>query len=329
MNASGDDHDYCVVTHSSPKPGTTPVGPKEVTVKSFSMAMGIQRPGYLLLSLPFLPPSSPPPSSSSLLDPSFSPCLLPSQLDVYLYLYIPLLILSLLLIYGHRLHRLLSTSRRHHARQNGLPIHGHHKSLSRSLFHLRPPTTSRAGGDDGSDEDDGMISDYATYVSPSPTRMTHSAYPPASSHGHLYGHGHASHPSLDGTVALERSVGSLMMQDLEDGMITPIGIGGSGLDSTSGARGPARRTSRMFWADPSPSFPSGSGTSRTLPFASALRRLLGPSLHRSLGRVTGYLDMTAGKLGRHPLVKGGVRDFCRAVGPSAGAYVAVWAWYLW
>ncbi|KAK0618065.1 hypothetical protein B0T17DRAFT_536803 [Bombardia bombarda] len=43
---SGDDHDYCELTHS-PKQGSVP----EITVKSFSMAMGVPTPGFQMVSL--------------------------------------------------------------------------------------------------------------------------------------------------------------------------------------------------------------------------------------------------------------------------------------
>ncbi|KAL8989249.1 MAG: hypothetical protein Q9169_008398, partial [Polycauliona sp. 2 TL-2023] len=46
---SGDDHDYCEVLHrgyTSPSGGI-----REITVKAFSWAMGVRRPGFLLLSL--------------------------------------------------------------------------------------------------------------------------------------------------------------------------------------------------------------------------------------------------------------------------------------
>lgn len=47
---SGDDHDYCELVHrgyTSPREG----GIREITVKSFSWAMGVRRPGFLLVSL--------------------------------------------------------------------------------------------------------------------------------------------------------------------------------------------------------------------------------------------------------------------------------------
>ncbi|RKF53569.1 Cell division control protein 1 [Golovinomyces cichoracearum] len=43
---SGDDHDYCEVVHTADKNNV-----REITVKSISWAMGIRRPGFLLLSM--------------------------------------------------------------------------------------------------------------------------------------------------------------------------------------------------------------------------------------------------------------------------------------
>ncbi|GAA5841600.1 hypothetical protein JCM11251_004228 [Rhodosporidiobolus azoricus] len=94
---SGDDHDACVIHHpfKSPLDGVTPV--VETTVKAFSMAMGVSHPGYHLLSL-----YAPLPSSDTSLsdDPEFeepvsytytqTSCLLPSQLSIYLHVYLPL-----------------------------------------------------------------------------------------------------------------------------------------------------------------------------------------------------------------------------------------------
>ncbi|KAI8975799.1 Metallo-dependent phosphatase-like protein [Trametes punicea] len=90
---SGDDHDYCEYIHTLPASDTMrsspPITVPEITVKSFSMAMGIRRPGYQLLSL--IPPSTSP-SSRSL---AHTPCLLPDQLGIYLSIYVPLIILTL------------------------------------------------------------------------------------------------------------------------------------------------------------------------------------------------------------------------------------------
>ncbi|ODV59559.1 putative lipid phosphatase CDC1, partial [Ascoidea rubescens DSM 1968] len=45
---SGDDHDYCEITHTNPISGKKT---KEITVKSFSMNMGIKYPAFQMLSL--------------------------------------------------------------------------------------------------------------------------------------------------------------------------------------------------------------------------------------------------------------------------------------
>lgn len=98
---SGDDHDYCEYTHKfgssdaddTPNAGTI----KEVTVKSISMAMGIRRPGFQLLSI--VPPTR---SATSL---ATVPCLLPDQLGIYLNVYVPLIAFSLLLLLVFNLHR--------------------------------------------------------------------------------------------------------------------------------------------------------------------------------------------------------------------------------
>ncbi|KAH6619547.1 hypothetical protein B0J18DRAFT_492342 [Chaetomium sp. MPI-SDFR-AT-0129] len=88
---SGDDHDYCAVTHSAAQASVP-----EITVKSISMAMGVMKPGFLLVSLynPIDPAtgeslsSSPNPNTEG---PVAKPktlqthlCLLPSQLSTYL-----------------------------------------------------------------------------------------------------------------------------------------------------------------------------------------------------------------------------------------------------
>lgn len=43
---SGDDHDYCEITHDE-----FPGNPREITVKSASMAMGLRKPAFMLVSL--------------------------------------------------------------------------------------------------------------------------------------------------------------------------------------------------------------------------------------------------------------------------------------
>ncbi|GAP88705.1 putative calcineurin-like phosphoesterase [Rosellinia necatrix] len=77
---SGDDHDYCEVVHSPQKESV-----REITVKSFSMAMGVPTPGFQMVSLynPIDAQGKPPPSSSG---PTLQThlCLLPNQLSMFM-----------------------------------------------------------------------------------------------------------------------------------------------------------------------------------------------------------------------------------------------------
>ncbi|KAJ7188096.1 Metallo-dependent phosphatase-like protein [Mycena filopes] len=98
---SGDDHDYCEYTHSYDSAGKSR-RVREVTVKSLSMAMGIRRPGFQLLSL--VPPHSMQGTSSH----ADSLCLLPDQLGIYLSVYIPFLVLSLVVVCVANLRRICS-----------------------------------------------------------------------------------------------------------------------------------------------------------------------------------------------------------------------------
>ena len=86
---SGDDHDYCEHIHQAII--SQPV--REVTVKSLSMAMNVRRPAFQLLSL-F------PASYWDDLHPTYAdiPCLLPDQLGIYLNVYIPCFLLSLVIV---------------------------------------------------------------------------------------------------------------------------------------------------------------------------------------------------------------------------------------
>jgi len=76
---SGDDHDYCELQHQG--------GAREVTVKSFSMAMGVRKPGFQLLSIP-----EDEGGSAGAVDQL---CLLPDQIGIYLEGYLPLVALTL------------------------------------------------------------------------------------------------------------------------------------------------------------------------------------------------------------------------------------------
>ncbi|CAE6478019.1 unnamed protein product [Rhizoctonia solani] len=91
---SGDDHDYCEVRHPIGDDSGQTV--REISVKSFSMAMGIRRPGFQLLSLVAPDPSSP--YRQTFAD---TPCHLPDQMHIYTHVYaifgfISILVLSYL-----------------------------------------------------------------------------------------------------------------------------------------------------------------------------------------------------------------------------------------
>lgn len=93
---SGDDHDYCEYHH--------PNGVREVTLKAFSMSMGIHRPGFQLLSL--IPPAPTPEVKTSMVpQKTFAdvPCLLPDQFDVYWRHYVPFALLSLAVLFYYNL----------------------------------------------------------------------------------------------------------------------------------------------------------------------------------------------------------------------------------
>lgn len=101
---SGDDHDYCEVIHRgfTGREG----GVKEITVKSLSWAMGVRKPGFLVLSL-WNPvdargealPKSPLDSNTDGVTIQSHLCLLPDQLAIFIR-YAVLLVLTLLILAG-------------------------------------------------------------------------------------------------------------------------------------------------------------------------------------------------------------------------------------
>ncbi|KAG6017514.1 hypothetical protein E4U54_006799 [Claviceps lovelessii] len=90
---SGDDHDYCELVHS-PSQGHV----REITVKSFSMAMGIPTPGFLMVSLynPIDEKGNPLPGSPKTTLQTHL-CLLPNQFHTYMK-YVTFIVASLLLL---------------------------------------------------------------------------------------------------------------------------------------------------------------------------------------------------------------------------------------
>lgn len=62
------------------------------------MAMGIRRPGFQLLSLISTVPSSDQITQMPAPPPLHAPCTMPDQLGIYLYIYVPLVLLTLLVL---------------------------------------------------------------------------------------------------------------------------------------------------------------------------------------------------------------------------------------
>lgn len=91
---SGDDHDYCEISHRE-----FSGSPKEITVKSLSWAMGIRRPGFVLTSL--WNPIDSETGKSIQSNPGATLqnhlCLMPDQLSVFIY-YGTILALSLAIL---------------------------------------------------------------------------------------------------------------------------------------------------------------------------------------------------------------------------------------
>ncbi|KAL2154442.1 hypothetical protein VTH82DRAFT_3118 [Thermothelomyces myriococcoides] len=100
---SGDDHDYCAVTHSAAQANVP-----EITVKSISMAMGVSKPGFLLVSLynPIDPATGEPLPQPDVGGEEAAAtggkpatlqthlCLLPSQISTYLH-YVTFAVISI------------------------------------------------------------------------------------------------------------------------------------------------------------------------------------------------------------------------------------------
>jgi len=98
---SGDDHDYCIVTHPYPSQLSSPQAHKqhlstEITIKSMSMAMGIKHPGFQLLSL-----ISTEPHQQQL----HTLCALPNQLGIFVWGYALLGVISLVGLFVANVYR--------------------------------------------------------------------------------------------------------------------------------------------------------------------------------------------------------------------------------
>lgn len=98
---------------------------KETTLKAFSMAMGVRKPGYELVSLW---------TSGEFASVKQVTCTLPDQIGLWLYVYVSACVVALLALVLPRLYR-IANRRATVAESNGLPIaHKHKRSLSRQLL---------------------------------------------------------------------------------------------------------------------------------------------------------------------------------------------------
>ena len=135
------------------------------------MNMGVARPGYELVTL--LDPTGLSPSQATV---ETTACLLPNQIAIYLRLYVPVLLFTLLVVFGPKLHRSLTSRRFAQARANGLGVHerSHSRRLSRAL--------GRRVGGIAEDSDEDALSDVENalafsqaYPNSGPTYAYHSS----------------------------------------------------------------------------------------------------------------------------------------------------------
>ncbi|PGH18173.1 hypothetical protein AJ80_04560 [Polytolypa hystricis UAMH7299] len=103
---SGDDHDYCEVTHRK-----FSGSPKEITVKTMSLAMGVRRPGFQMASLwnPIDPDSGKPTSTKASPTIQNFRCLLPDQIAIFLR-YAYLFVFTLLILFVRAISRVFYPS---------------------------------------------------------------------------------------------------------------------------------------------------------------------------------------------------------------------------
>lgn len=102
---SGDDRDYCEYTHTirpSDPDSTNYTRVREVTVKSFSLAQNIRRPGFQLLSLAPLATASDTLASQTIAD---IPCFLPDQYGIIKSFYIPSILITILILFFSNVYR--------------------------------------------------------------------------------------------------------------------------------------------------------------------------------------------------------------------------------
>ncbi|KAJ5114382.1 hypothetical protein NUU61_000141 [Penicillium alfredii] len=158
---SGDDHDYCEVSHRE-----FSGAPREITVKSFSWAMGVRRPGFLLTSLwnPIDPQTSKPAQDGSGPTIQNHLCLLPDQLAVFIH-YGCILGVSLVVLLARTVYRVLYAADSLPTNGSVLPLSERRPYLSRHKYQSSS-TSSSSLSLAGSLASRGGITASARYPSP-------------------------------------------------------------------------------------------------------------------------------------------------------------------
>jgi hypothetical protein len=162
----------------------------EVTVSAFSMAMGVKRPGYQLVSL-YNPLEAP----LEAVEPTISTqsCRLPDQIGIYLDLYVPLLAFTTLFIAIPRIYRHFTTTRKQRmststSSPKASSSKAHGKTYSRGYNHARalsrqslysdsePSSDDEAYGYDAASPEFGFGASYHTDSDGLPTPVTAASY---------------------------------------------------------------------------------------------------------------------------------------------------------
>ena len=183
---SGDDHDYCELVHKNyPSQGE---GVREITVKSISWAMGVRRPGFLLVSLwnPIDRHGNSLPMSTKSTDISAPAtiqsylCLLPDQLAIFVRYLFLLIVTIVALAFDALLTSSASSKSKQEAQEPLLPV-----SNSNGPRVVKSRTRADSTSFSTSKKSDGMSqlasrSTNSRAMSSSPTQYQHYSIPMAS-----------------------------------------------------------------------------------------------------------------------------------------------------
>lgn len=182
---SGDDHDYCEISHREFNGS-----PKEITVKSISWAMGVRRPGFVLTSLwnpidPLTGKAIETGSGSSTLQNHL--CLLPDQLSIFIrYGYLVFFSLAVLFVQSC----LLIMSERGSAASPVLPLSEPHSLSNVPIHPAKTPSSSTSSSAKSSPR--GLVgratNATSRYYITSSSKPYYESYPDYGDREHEYGY---------------------------------------------------------------------------------------------------------------------------------------------